>query len=148
MKEFITNSDQETIQLAQKLVLKLPNEINTILLEGQLSAGKTTFTKGIGLALNVKRIINSPTFTILKSYDGNRPLHHFDFYRIDNDSSSLGFEEIINDDKNLCVIEWPYNLKGVLPNKYIVINIDIINDNQRRITVNGVNVNMDWLQKI
>ena len=75
--KFITKNSEETINLGQKLG-KLLKEGDVVLLDGDLSAGKTTFTKGIGLALGVKRVINSPTFTIVKEYQGlNTKLYHF-----------------------------------------------------------------------
>ena len=69
MKKFITNSNEETIKLGERLGLLL-NKGDVILLVGDLSGGKTTLTKGIGKALGVTRIINSPTFTIVKTYNG------------------------------------------------------------------------------
>ena len=64
MRIFYTNNSEETIAFGKKVGnLLLPNDV--ILLAGDLGAGKTTFTKGIGIALDIKRVINSPTFTIV-----------------------------------------------------------------------------------
>ena len=57
MKTVLTYSSEETINLGETIIKELPNEINVILLDGDLSAGKTTLTKGIGKALGVKDII-------------------------------------------------------------------------------------------
>ena len=73
MRTFHTNNSEETIAFGKKVGnLLLPNDV--ILLAGDLGAGKTTFTKGIGIALDIKRVINSPTFTIVKEYHGKYDL--------------------------------------------------------------------------
>jgi tRNA threonylcarbamoyladenosine biosynthesis protein TsaE len=80
---------------------------DVILLEGELGAGKTAFTQGIGLGLGVAATINSPTFTILKEYEGRLPLYHFDLYRLDEPDElyELGFEDYFRGD-GVCVVEW------------------------------------------
>ena len=79
MKKFTTKDSNETIELGKKIGLLL-NPGDVVLLTGDLSAGKTTITKGIGLSLGITRVINSPTFTIVKSYNGRCPLYHLDLY--------------------------------------------------------------------
>jgi len=78
-----------------------------VLLTGDLGAGKTAFTQGIGAGLGVADTINSPTFTILKEYAGRVPLYHFDLYRIEdpNELPALGFEDYF-DGEGVCVVEW------------------------------------------
>lgn len=121
-KTFYTKSQEETILLGEKLGSLIKNPPFLILLEGDLGAGKTTFTKGIGLSLGIKRIINSPTFTLLKIYDDT--LYHMDLYRLNNGLTDFDLEEYI--DSKICVIEWPnYDL---LPNEYLLIKITIEND--------------------
>jgi tRNA threonylcarbamoyladenosine biosynthesis protein TsaE len=80
---------------------------DVILLEGELGAGKTAFTQGIGLGLGVSATINSPTFTILKEYEGRLPLYHFDLYRLDEPDElyELGFEDYFRGE-GVCVVEW------------------------------------------
>src|SRR5215468_5030169 len=80
---------------------------DVVLLEGALGAGKTAFTQGIGLGLGVAATINSPTFTILKEYEGRQPLYHFDLYRLDEPDElyELGFEDYFRGD-GVCVVEW------------------------------------------
>ena len=93
----ITHSQNETISLGEKLG-KLLNKGNTICLKGDLAGGKTTFTKGIGIALGVKEIINSPTFTILKIYNGKDiTLYHIDAYRLEKSNYDLGMDEFEED---------------------------------------------------
>lgn len=80
---------------------------DVILLVGDLGAGKTALTQGIGAGLGVRGIINSPTFTILKEYSGRLPLYHFDLYRIEspNEIFALGFEDYFEGD-GVSVVEW------------------------------------------
>lgn len=105
-----------------------PNMIIT--LNGELGAGKTTLTKGIGAGLGVKRVINSPTFTILKSYEGRLTLNHFDAYRLEGQDDDLGFEEIF-DDGGVCVIEWPEFISDIIPQEHLDITIYKNEDNTR-----------------
>ena len=80
---------------------------DVLLLEGELGAGKTALTQGIGAGLGVRSVINSPTFTILKEYTGRLPLYHFDLYRIESPEEvyALGFEDYFAGD-GVCVVEW------------------------------------------
>lgn len=98
MKEIQIHSLEETQMLAQRLAQVLPRP-SLITLSGDLGAGKTTFTKALGKALGVKGTINSPTFTILKSYemDGGWMLHHVDAYRLEGITQELGIEECFDE---------------------------------------------------
>lgn len=80
---------------------------DVVLLHGELGAGKTAFTQGIGRGLGVTAMVNSPTFTILKEYAGRLPLYHFDLYRIEDpgELESLGFADYFAGD-GVSVIEW------------------------------------------
>ena len=87
----ISHDESETIALAKKLVpLFRPGDL--VVLKGELGAGKTAFVRGLAEALGLDReAVNSPSFTIVNEYPGERPLHHLDLYRI-NDPTEL--EEI------------------------------------------------------
>jgi tRNA threonylcarbamoyladenosine biosynthesis protein TsaE len=80
---------------------------DVVLLVGELGSGKTAFTQGIGVGLGVEGPINSPTFTIVKEYDGRLPLYHFDLYRIEEPEElfALGFEEYFGGE-GVAVVEW------------------------------------------
>ena len=127
----LSKSEEETIDLGYKLGKKLKKGM-CISLVGDLAGGKTTFTKGIGKALNVKGIINSPTFTILKIYKGDLTLYHNDAYRLDGADYDLGFDEYL--DEGVTVVEWPEFYKDYLPNEYLEINFKYIDDNTREIS--------------
>ena len=121
MREFYTNNSDETIAFGYQMgKLLKPNDV--ILLAGDLGAGKTTFTKGIGQALEIKRVINSPTFTIVKEYHGKYDLYHLDLYRLDGLGDDFDLEEYFTAD-GICVCEWPANVEEILPKEYLMINI-------------------------
>ena len=123
------NNLEETIALGNRLGLLLqPNMLLT--LSGDLGAGKTTFTKGIGQGLGITKVINSPTFTILKQYQGRLNLSHFDAYRLEGQDDDLGFEEIFDSD-DFCVVEWANFIEDILPVDRLTIEIKKIDENIR-----------------
>ena len=132
-KVFQTLSADETVELGKRIGKNLmPGDV--ILLTGDLSAGKTTITKGIGASLGVKRVINSPTFTIVKEYSGNCPLYHLDLYRLDGLNNDFDLEDYIEGD-GVCVIEWPFQVSEILPKEYLEIKIERIDEFTRSITI-------------
>ncbi len=132
-KHFESNQPIDTIQLGEKVGILL-NESDVILLTGDLSAGKTTITKGIGKALEVKKVINSPTFTIVKEYSGRIPLYHLDLYRLDGLNQDYDLEEYMNGN-GVCVIEWPHQVEEILPDEYLEIHLEHKDETKRRITI-------------
>ncbi len=142
MKIINTNNNLETIELGKKIGSKLSNG-DVIFLSGDLGAGKTTFTKGIGEALNVKRVINSPTFTIVKQYNGSTLLNHIDLYRLE-DLSDFELEEYFND-SSICVCEWPKDNMELLEVEHIYINIYRLDNDRREFKITS---NCDRLNKI
>ncbi|OLN21509.1 tRNA (adenosine(37)-N6)-threonylcarbamoyltransferase complex ATPase subunit type 1 TsaE [Domibacillus antri] len=101
--------------------LLVPGDV--LLLEGDLGAGKTTFTQGLAEALGVKKNVSSPTFTIIKEYKGKYPLYHMDVYRLGQDSEEdLGFDEYFYGD-GISVVEWAHFIEDQLPAEYVKINI-------------------------
>ena len=123
------NNLEETIALGNRLGLLLqPNMLLT--LSGDLGAGKTTFTKGIGQGLGITKVINSPTFTILKQYQGRLNLSHFDAYRLEGQDDDLGFEEIFDSD-DVCVVEWANFIEDILPAHRLTLEIKKIDENIR-----------------
>lgn len=110
---------------------------SVITLNGDLGAGKTTFTQGIGNFLGIKSKINSPTFNILKCYfDGKIPLYHIDAYRLeDNINSDIGLEEVIQGD-GICIIEWSIFIEKMVFEPLNII-IDIIDENQRKFIISS-----------
>lgn len=126
MKKIINaKTPEDIIDLGRKIgKLAFPNMVITM--EGDLGAGKTTMTKGIGESLEIKRVINSPTFTIMKTYEGKMPLYHMDVYRISNESGDEYLEEYF-ELGGVTVIEWANNISDIIPDDRLEINISIDN---------------------
>ena len=147
MKTFITKNQEETIAVGEKLG-KLLKPGDVILLTGDLSAGKTTFTKGIGKAIGVKKIINSPTFTIVKEYRGDEfTLYHLDLYRLDGLNQDFDLEEYIQSD-GICVIEWPYQVKELIPDEYIKVSLKLTGESNRSIEITFVGDHYKDLEEV
>jgi len=136
MRSFNSTSVENTIELGKKIGSIL-NAGDVLLLTGDLGAGKTHIAKGIGMALGVKKIINSPTFTIVKEYYGNIPFYHLDLYRLDGLNNDFDLEEYIESD-GVCVIEWPHQIDEIIPKEYLNIKITRISDNERKIEIEGI----------
>lgn len=133
----ITNSTQQTQDFAQQFAQTLVGG-ETILLNGDLGAGKTHFVKGIATGLDIDDIITSPTFALHNRYEGGRLiLNHFDFYRIMDPAEAeiLGLNEFFGDKQSVCCIEWSENVAELLPNNCIIVTIEKIDDNTRQITI-------------
>ena len=124
-----TNNEMDTIELAQNLESeKFPNMI--ICLDGELGSGKTVFTKGIANALGIEENITSPTFTIIKEYEGELPLYHMDVYRLDGNTDGIGIEEYFTKG-GVVVIEWASTIKDILPDKRLDIKFKVLDENRR-----------------
>ena len=132
------HNEDEMIKLGTSLMFLYKPSL-VITMTGDLGAGKTTLTKGIGLALGVKRIINSPTFTIMKIYDTNNSigidkLYHLDVYRLLDSSDDFQLEEYFYLD-GLTVIEWADIIKDLIPDYHIGVNIERLNEEERKLTL-------------
>ena len=124
------NSLEETQHFAQKLANLLESQ-DTITLEGDLGAGKTTFTQALAKGLGINRTVNSPTFTIMKRYEGRLPLNHLDVYRLSDTNEDLGWDEIFYGDA-VSVVEWAHLIEEDLPDERFAIEIYRIDDNKRK----------------
>lgn len=135
MTSFISKNVEDTYELANKIASKL-NGGDVILLNGDLGAGKTTFTKGLARALGVEEVVTSPTFTFMKEYHGRIPLYHFDMYRVEDEDElyELGLNEYLYM-QGVCVIEW--NKFEDIKNP-IVINIKTMDDDKRYFEISGI----------
>ena len=131
MKKLSSSVDQ-TLRLGKKIADNLKGG-EIILLSGSLGAGKTVLAKGIaqGLGIN-KNDVLSPTFVLLRVYQGKHLLQHFDFYRLKTpeDIVDLGYQEYLQADA-ITLIEWPQRLKFLLPKEFLKIKLFIKAKNQR-----------------
>lgn len=130
-KKIIINDSEQMILLGKKIgELAFANMVITM--EGDLGAGKTTMTKGIALGLGIKEIVNSPTFTIMKTYKGKFDLYHLDVYRINDPYSDFELEEYF-ENNGVCVIEWASQIKPILPDEFLEIIITDLGNNKRQV---------------
>ena len=130
----VTNSPKETRELGEKLAGRLqPGD--TVLLYGDLGAGKSELTRGIAKGLGVKETVTSPSFTILNVYESGRcPLYHFDWYRLESAEElyELGMDEYLGGD-GIAVVEWPERCPEAIPEKYTAIRLTVTGEESRRI---------------
>lgn len=139
-QEFISNSSVETQIFACELAHKLlPGDI--IFLSGNLGSGKTTFTQGLAQGLGITKRIISPTFIIVRSYILSfktfKNLYHIDLYRLESekDTESVGILEILKEKNSIVVIEWPEKLGKFMPKNRLAINLKVLDDNKRAISI-------------
>ena len=133
IKQFKVHSLRKQNYLQQNL-LNLLTPPDVITLEGDLGAGKTTFTQAFAKALGVTRTVSSPTFTIVKQYEGNYPLNHLDVYRLAGSDEDLGWDELFYGDA-ISVIEWAHLIEEDLPVNRLEIRIVHEGDDTRIITL-------------
>lgn len=127
---------EETEALALKLA-ELVEPQYTITLEGDLGAGKTTFTQSFAKGLGVKRTVNSPTFTIMKQYEGRLPLNHLDVYRLADSDEDLGWDEIFYGDA-VTVVEWAHLIEDELPKERLAIEITRLDETSRKFVLKPI----------
>lgn len=141
VKEIIIKSPKEMIELGEKLgTVAFPNMLITML--GDLGAGKTTMTKGIAKGLGINGVVNSPTFTIMKIYEGRLNLYHLDVYRIENPLDDFELEEYFEDD-GVCVIEWANQINELLPHDRLDIEILDLGNDKRKVILKSSSIIYD-----
>ena len=138
METIVVKNLKETKELADKFA-KLLVGGERIILNGDLGAGKTTFTKYVLESLGVDDTVTSPTFTIMREYKTKRfNIYHFDMYRISSGVEALEFgldEYLYSQDRNIVFIEWAENIKDILEGNFITINITIEDDDKRKFEI-------------
>lgn len=119
-----TTSAARTADLAAALAVGAQAG-DVILLSGDLGAGKTVFAKGFGAALGITEPIVSPTFTLVRHYEGRIRLHHLDVYRVTHadEALDLGLAELLDDDA-VVLVEWGEHIVGELGGEYLEVRID------------------------
>ena len=133
----VTNSASETRALGEQLASGLrPGD--TVILEGELGAGKSELARGIARGLGVNETVTSPSFTILNVYESGRcPLYHFDWYRLESEEElyELGMDEYLGGD-GIAVVEWAERCPDAVPEDCIRIRLEATGEETRQITVN------------
>lgn len=134
MFSVVTSSYEQTWRIGQMLGSRLePGDI--VCLYGDLGAGKTSFSYGIALGLEVKdQYITSPTFTFVNEYKGRIPFYHIDLYRLKDpeELEGIGFEEYIDSD-GVTVIEWAERAEDELPDDRLSVYLSYVDEHSREI---------------
>lgn len=137
MYEFISHSENDTIEFAKNFAKKL-NKHSIIVLSGDLGSGKTKFTEGILRYFELEDEISSPTFTIVNEYDAKDvKLFHFDLYRLEDidEFYAIGGEEYLQN--GICIFEWGEMIESILSKGYIKITFsrDLENVDLRKLKI-------------
>ncbi len=138
-----TGRAEETRALAARLAGLLADEAghdegaDVLALVGDLGAGKTTFTQGLAAGLGIDAAVTSPTFVLINRYPGTggRALQHVDCYRLSNAAAEMwdvGIDDLFAGD-DIVVIEWADRIPGLLPDDYLEIGFEYVDENRRRI---------------
>jgi len=142
----LSDLDKEASRFVNTLVPH-SDKATLVTLSGDLGAGKTAFVKAIAKTFGITELVTSPTFVLEKIYkipstgedcENTKAfscLVHIDTYRLDNgsDLETLGFDELMQNSKNLVLLEWPEQVKEALPEVDIHITIEILSDESRKI---------------
>ncbi len=130
MEKTVTRED--VALLAQTMAKKLYPGL-VIALNGDLGAGKTTFTQELAKAAGVTETVNSPTFVLMNVYNGPLRFYHFDLYRLNTleDLENIGGNELIPSTDGVSIIEWAEKIPEILPAKYVQINIAYKDEDSR-----------------
>lgn len=135
VRVYETASAAETAQLGRTVGKRLqPGD--TVLLIGDLGAGKTCFIQGLCSGLGVEEPVTSPTFTLINEYQGRLPVAHFDLYRLNDPESVLdiGFDEYVHSNQ-VCLIEWADKFLEIMPADAIEVRIEIGEGERRKLVV-------------
>lgn len=132
MATFHSKSREDTMAFAEAYAKTL-RAGDVVLLDGDMGAGKTVFTKGVARGLGIEEEVTSPTYAYMNDYDGR--LFHYDCYRIESveQAERLGLADYF-DMGGICIVEWAQNIAPLLPRSVKTVNIRKLNENEREIT--------------
>ena len=138
MKHFVEIKGLEDLDRAAREFLQLIGNHTLVAFYAPMGAGKTTFTTAVCKALGVQEdAVSSPTFAIVNEYRGGdgQPIFHFDFYRIERPEEALdiGLYDYL-DSGELCLMEWPENIEGLLPEETLRVSISVQPDGSRLVS--------------
>lgn len=142
-------SEQDTVELAELLASwAMPGAV--LALDGDLGAGKTRFSQAFAAGIGVKGIVNSPTFTIIKEYEGTElPLYHMDVYRLSlMEADELGLDDYFYE-SGVSIVEWASLIEVLLPPERLQIYIENQGEEARRIVITGIGAPyVQWCQQL
>jgi tRNA threonylcarbamoyladenosine biosynthesis protein TsaE len=135
--DIVTHSPEETVAFGRRLAVDLQSPC-WVLLQGELGSGKTTLVKGIvgGLGAAEPDEVTSPTFTLVHEYGSDNRVYHVDLYRIQEarDLATLGLEDLLAQQATT-IVEWGERLGQDLPVPRLVVRMEYLSDEERRIRV-------------
>ncbi len=139
--DIISHSAEQTRRLGARLG-KLLQPGDVICLAGDMGAGKTVFTKGVGLGWGAKVPVTSPTYNLVHQHSREQDtirLYHLDCYRLmsANDADTIGLDDILDDTEGIVVFEWPERIKDALPNERLWIDLRVIEPTRRNFVFQG-----------
>lgn len=128
-----SHSEEEMRHIGEQIGRHLTGG-SVLILTGDLGTGKTTLTKGIAEGLDISQMIKSPTYTIVREYEGRLPLYHMDVYRIDGDTDGVELEDYIRDD-SVVIIEWGELIDDPIIDQPIHIMMNRLSNDERQLTI-------------
>lgn len=135
MRDFLWSGEEDTAKFGRRLgELLFPGA--TVVLNGDLGAGKTTLSQSVGLGLGVEDYITSPTFALVNEYEGRLPMYHMDVYRIEavDELDDLGLDDYFYSD-GVSVVEWGERIERFLPEHRLELRIEKVSESERRVIV-------------
>jgi len=137
--ELTAGAPEDTMAVGEA-VASLLREGDAIALTGELGAGKTTFVRGAAPALGFDGAVASPTFTLVREYQGRVRIYHVDVYRLERvqDVLDLGLDEMVAEG-GVLLVEWGDAVEGLLPDDHLLAEITLVGEGDaRRIVVTGM----------
>lgn len=130
--DLLSHSSLYTERLGERLgAAARPGDVFT--LRGELGTGKTVFVRGLARGMGLGGPVSSPTFVLVNEYDGQVPLYHIDFYRLDAPLlPSVGWEEFL-ELGGVVAIEWPERAEALLPDERLDVRFEHVSDSKRRV---------------
>lgn len=159
--KYLIKTEKDLEKLAEDILIlvteKKYNHATVLALQGELGAGKTTFTKSLARVLGITESVTSPTFVIQKTFaisyknlvtenktlaeafskNSFAQLTHIDSYRLDLSAelAHLGWHDLLNQKENLIVVEWPERIADILPAQYILLKFAHVDETTREVEV-------------
>lgn len=138
MQHYISNNEIETEAIGAEVARNCPRG-SVVILDGDLGAGKTVFSRGFARALGIDEPVSSPTYTIVQEYElpEKGRLYHLDLYRISGVSAALAFgvDEFLNDPSSYALVEWPERIEGIIPENAVKVTLKHAGNDKREISV-------------
>lgn len=144
MKSYIVRSQKDLENLSEILLQQIKtlpvNGAFVLGLSGNLGAGKTTLTQVLAKKLGITVLVKSPTFLLMEAYTISlgrfHKLIHIDAYRMEKpkELADLGFFDLIKDNQNLVIVEWPEKVAAIMPENVFRVNLSFVDENTREIS--------------